>query len=134
MFYNYWAEDLIERVETQCKMGFFDHLLKEKPKDMTVPTLGVAAIAKERDEQIYKHGRSVQQDKEFNNEYQLADAATALVMPVPEGMEEAYWQGQGEYPPVGWDREIWKKMIHKPYKERLVIAGALIAAEIDRIS
>jgi hypothetical protein len=134
MFDVYWAEDLIERVEYQCKMGHFDHLLKEKPKNMTVPTLGVAAIAKEREEQIYKHGRSVESDKKENSEFQLADAASALILPVPEGMEEAYYQGQGDYPPVGWDKEIWKNMLHKDYKSRLIVAGALIAAEIDRIS
>jgi hypothetical protein len=29
--------------------------------------------------------------------------------------------------------KIWNKMAFKPYKERLIIAGALIAAEIDRL-
>ena len=34
-------------------------------------------------------------------------------------------------PPHGWNPVFWKKMIDKDYKDRLVIAGALIAAEID---
>ena len=33
-----------------------------------------------------------------------------------------------------FDRTITDKMEGKPYKERLIIAGALIAAELDRIS
>lgn len=36
-------------------------------------------------------------------------------------------------PPSFWDKALWKRMIEKPEKERLIIAGALIAAEIDRI-
>lgn len=95
---------------------------------------GVELIAKEREEQLSKHGRTVELDKEQNTEYQLTDAAAALSMAVPEGLQGAYLQSQGEHPPVGWDSEIWNKMIRKDYRDRLIIAGALIAAEIDRIS
>lgn len=95
---------------------------------------GIELIGQERQEQIEKHGRTLEQDKEFNNEYQLSDAVQALVLAVPQGMEEAYIQGQGNYPPVGWDTSTWKKMLGKSYKERLIIAGALVAAEIDRIN
>lgn len=35
--------------------------------------------------------------------------------------------------PENWDKAIFDKMISKPWKQRLIIAGALIAAEIDRI-
>ena len=38
-----------------------------------------------------------------------------------------------EAPPIEWDWKVWDYMINKSYKERLIIAGALIAAEIDRI-
>ena len=34
--------------------------------------------------------------------------------------------------PSNWEYERWMAMFQKPYHERLVIAGALIAAEIDR--
>ncbi len=37
-------------------------------------------------------------------------------------------------PPEGWNKELHNKMMNKPYKDRLIIAGALIAAEIDRIN
>jgi len=39
-----------------------------------------------------------------------------------------------QLPPNGWDVDIYKKMRNKSYKERLIIAGALIAAELDRLS
>ncbi len=35
--------------------------------------------------------------------------------------------------PKEWDKTITEKMLNKNYKQRLVIAGALIAAEIDRL-
>ena len=36
-------------------------------------------------------------------------------------------------PPSFWDVSIWKRMIAKPEKERMIISAALLAAEIDRI-
>lgn len=95
---------------------------------------GIELINQERVEQLTKHGRTVEKDKELNEEFQLADAAAVLTLPVPDSLTGAFLQSYGEHPPVGWNKEIWKKMLEKPYKERLVIAGALIAAEIDRIS
>jgi hypothetical protein len=32
-----------------------------------------------------------------------------------------------------WDKKRLEHMRSKPYKERLIIAGAFIAAEIDRV-
>ena len=34
---------------------------------------------------------------------------------------------------MNWDEDLWQKMCNKSYKDRLIIAGALIAAEIDRL-
>ena len=36
--------------------------------------------------------------------------------------------------PSDWDDTISLKMCSKSYKERLIIAGALIAAELDRLT
>ena len=44
-----------------------------------------------------------------------------------------YWDPSVQTP-NGWDQEIWEKMIRKPHQERLIIAGALIAAELDRLN
>ena len=83
---------------------------------------GIELIAKERQEQIEKHGRTIEQDVQLNTVGQLGFAVVSLCS-----------GNFNKQCPVGWDKGIWMKMIAKPYAERLVIAGALIAAEIDRL-
>lgn len=84
---------------------------------------GIELIAQERAEQIEKHGRTVQRDVEENRFNQLIDAVIMLLQ------TNRFKMGL----PSFWDGKIWKHMIEKPYKDRLIIAGALIAAEIDRL-
>jgi hypothetical protein len=92
---------------------------------------GIELIAQERKEQIEKHGRTVELDKANNTSHQLSFAAALLSCPNPKSMGMS---AANNYScPTGWDKDIWKKIIHKPYYDRLVIAGALIAAELDRI-
>jgi hypothetical protein len=88
---------------------------------------GIELIAIERQEQIDKHKRTIEKDVEYNTSFQLGIAARKLL------------ESPGEIPfgttePNSWDRGIWNKMAFKSYKERLIIAGALIAAEIDRLN
>lgn len=93
---------------------------------------GIELIAAERGEQIMKHGRNIQSDVSNNSEYQLATAAARLLMtPRDEGFD---LMAEDIFVPIGWNKEIWLKMHGKPYKDRLIIAGALIAAEIDRLT
>jgi len=87
---------------------------------------GIKLIEKERKEQIEKHGYSLENDKALNCHEQLSLVASILCLP------DALGCGNIEVP-FGWDKEVFNKMINKPYEERLVIAGALIAAEIDRL-
>ena len=87
---------------------------------------GIELIAQERKEQIEKHGRTVEQDVKLNSSYQLAIGASKLLAYPAESNNH-------KLPPNGWDVDIYKKMQDKPYKERLIIAGALIAAELDRL-
>jgi hypothetical protein len=90
-------------------------------------TAGIKLIAKERDEQLTKHNRTIKSDVYYNPKGQLSVAAGILAqMKIPEHIKDTLI-------PLGWDPLIWDKMMGKPYKERLVIAGALIAAEIDRL-
>lgn len=77
-------------------------------------------VAKERNEQIKKHGRSIADDAVYNNKGQLPLAAMRLIL----GEDIA---------PIGWSGPLWDKMISKSYRERLKIASALLIAEIDRI-
>lgn len=82
---------------------------------------GIELIAQERKEQIEKHGRTIELDIAINMGYQLPVAAARLIKQV-------------NICPARWDPKIWGKMIEKPYRERLIVAGALLAAEIDRLS
>ena len=86
---------------------------------------GIELIAEERQEQIEKHGRTIELDIKFNSQCQLAFAAERLCIP-----ELDLYNYQE---PMNWDEDLWQKMCNKSYKDRLIIAGALIAAEIDRL-
>lgn len=87
---------------------------------------GIELIKKEREEQIVKHRRTTELDIMENDENQLAFAAIKLCSPEQDVPDY--------FPPMDWDEQIWEKMVSKPYKERLIIAGALIAAELDRLT
>lgn len=88
---------------------------------------GIELIAQERKEQIDKHGRTVERDVAINSNHQLVKAVISMLESNgPRGMERNC--------PKGWDSVLWKKIVGKPYQERLIIAGALIAAEIDRLN
>ena len=89
---------------------------------------GIELIVLEREEQFTKHNRSIDYVVKFNPKNQLTDAASKLCYP---NIEDIHGIEDGE--PDGWDNDLWNKMINKPYRERLIIAGALIAAEIDRL-
>lgn len=91
------------------------------------PGTGIELIAKERQEQIEKHGFDVIHDNELYEGDQLVDAALYAL------------SGDDKYYPKDWG-EWWRnKMVAKTASvshskiERLKIAGALIASEIDRL-
>ena len=87
---------------------------------------GIELIAAERQEQIGKHNRTIKYDVLQNPECELAYGAEKLCVP-----ELDIYNYNA---PSGWDEVLWDKMTSKSYKERLIIAGALIAAEIDRVN
>ncbi len=81
---------------------------------------GVVLIVEEREEQINKHGFTMERDKYPDTT--LADLAVYLLVPntsFPKGISS-----------------VWRdKLNSKKRTEKLIIAGAfLIAAEIDRIN
>ena len=82
---------------------------------------GIELIAQERKEQIEKHGRTIAQDKQHNRRNELILGTIALL----EDKEDLF--------PFKWDRIVCRHMFLKGRVEQLAIAGALIAAEIDRI-
>jgi hypothetical protein len=92
---------------------------------------GIELIAIERQEQIEKHNRSIADDIKYNNDEQLSFGAALLCCKNPE---DFYDPNSNVGKPYGWDQKVWIKMVIKTYKQRLIIAGALIAAEIDRLN
>ena len=84
---------------------------------------GIELISREREEQLTKHGRTIEKDFLENNECQLMSGAVELItLHIAESL------------PINWNDDLCVKICNKSYKERLVIAGALIAAEIDRLN
>ncbi len=83
---------------------------------------GIELIAAERQEQIEKHGITTLSDSVINDNYELRRGAIALL----ENDKSVFSKF--------WNPTKCNKMIEKDYRERLIIAGALIAAEIDRIN
>lgn len=83
---------------------------------------GIKLIAQERQRQIEVEGFTEQGDEEYDFN-QLKDAAVAYLLAIKEPLFacDEYWP---------WDKEYFKP---KDYKSNLVRAGALIAAELDRI-
>ena len=90
---------------------------------------GAFAISQERRHQ-FDLGRTVENDVKHNDFGQLRQAAIRLVITEKMLSEDQIFL----FCPIVWDLKYWSKMCNKPYKKRLIIAGALIAAEIDRIS
>lgn len=80
-------------------------------------------IADERLEQIEKHGFDmVHDDAWWNESGQLLDAAMHLLS-----------HGRHEFP-ASWHKSWQAKFAKKSRVEQLAVAGALIAAEIDRLN
>lgn len=97
---------------------------------MSKPT-GIKLIAQERKEQIEKHGNTVLDDVQYNDGFQLSHAASVLSQ---FGLNSEPEEILLRKIPNTWYKERWLKMCRKPFEERLTIAGALIAAEIDRLN
>ena len=88
---------------------------------------GIELIAIERQEQIEKHGYTIERDVDS---YDFENNDGLYELPV---MAIAAIEGNDGHAPAGWDLVLVQKICDKEYKDRLIIAGALIAAEIDRI-
>ena len=89
---------------------------------------GIQLIADERHEkQIKKHGFTGEhhaQHPEWYDKGQLLQAAVQLISREPI---------ESDSYPENWDKGWFADLLCRSYKERLVIAGALIASELDRI-
>lgn len=101
----------------------------------TIPVVGTKLIEQYREEQISKHNWSVQHDIDVNKDGQLVQAAMAYLANVvtvevdsvsgPVAVDSrTLW-------PSNWSKQ-WLKLSNDRIKD-LSKAGALIAAEIDRL-
>ena len=87
---------------------------------------GIEAFTEERKNQIEKHGFTGQHHAnhpEWYDRGQLVDDASTLLL------ERCDLVG---CTPINWDIEWFERLCQKTFKERLEIAGALLAAEWDR--
>lgn len=92
---------------------------------------GIGKMFAERMEQLVLHGISVQQDAQYNTDKQLIVAAHIL-----SGRESLDKESNEEIDalrPEDWNLVRWRHMCKKPYPDRIIIAGALLAAEYDRL-
>lgn len=80
---------------------------------------GIDLIAQKRLDQKIKHGHSIRSDYESYPDFELMEAAQAILEANPDRM------------PKTWDEESCKRLCGKPLQERLITAGAMIAAQID---
>lgn len=85
---------------------------------------GIELIEIERAEQLSKHGYSLNNDKEYNQNGELAMVARYLLSPNPVSQE---W-------PRNWSTGFKFDVDGKNRIHKLKVAGALIAAEIDRLN
>jgi hypothetical protein len=81
---------------------------------------GIELISEERKEQLEKHGWTPEHDDEVNSGGQLTQAAMYALT-----LDEEWY-------PKTWGDWFKIKVTHKPRIERNIIAGALLAADIDR--
>jgi len=81
---------------------------------------GCQIICEERWEEIFKHGWNLERDQDYANE-ELLKAALFCID-----------QKRFEFP-WGWMESYRTKILYKSRIDQLKVAGALIAAEIDRL-
>jgi len=96
---------------------------------------GIELIAEERQRQIEKEGWTAEHDKQHDNG-ELADAAMCYIMGSPDmviNIGNAYTQVEAKKAIWPWNIKWWKPSPKNRIKE-LAKAGALIAAEIDRLN
>lgn len=91
---------------------------------------GIELITQERQEQIEKHGFSVVKDAEFYEDFELIQAALFCI---DQATETGFGLKTGINWPKAWGIKFKKKILAKDRIGQLKVAGAFIAAEIDRL-
>lgn len=99
-------------------------------------TSGVALIRQERDRQIVKKGWSLENDREDRRGEELAWAAACYAAPsqILVTQPGPFPGFRDPWPFAGGDRRTWRNTSEEDRVKELTQAGALIAAEIDRLA
>jgi len=87
---------------------------------------GVELITEEREKQISKHGFTGEhhaKHPEWYDKNQLIEASAKLSHKISYNET-----------PENWNSEWFTNLCNRPHKERLIIAGALLASELDRLN
>ena len=93
-----------------------DNILKELK---TINMTGIEKIAQKRLEQKVKHGYSIKSDYEAYPDFELMQAAQAIL------------EGNKDNMPESWDKNSCERLCSKSLEDRLITAGAMLAAQID---
>lgn len=89
---------------------------------------GIDLINEERNKQIYKHGFTGEHhyaNPQWYDKNQLQIAAFLLLNVDMKTPDESF--------PHNWDREWFENLKQRSQKERITIAAALLASELDRL-
>lgn len=98
---------------------------------------GIEIIADERKKQIEKHGFTGEHHAdhpEWYDQDQLITCARLLIYYKDDENSDGLRNSFRMMCPENWDKEWFEDMFDRPYEDRKRIAGALIAAEFDRLS
>lgn len=90
---------------------------------------GIELIQDERNEQIHKHGFSLEKDKQYYQKGELKQAAQYCLMLAKFG----YYEDKKVFWPHGWDWHYEQKITNKTKVGKLIVAGALLLAEGERV-
>lgn len=108
--------------ELRIKMG---EILYSKFKNKKIMKTGIELITEERQKQIDKHGFTAEHHAmhpEWYDKGQLIEAAHKLSFVM-----------SNDETPENWDAEWFSNLCRRPHQERLIIAAALVASELDRL-
>jgi len=94
---------------------------------------GVQLITEEREKQISKHGFTGEHHFNHPEWYDKKQLILASQILLTETIDSERIKKYFLFP-KNWDAEWFQNLCDRPYKERIIIAGALIGAEIDRLN
>lgn len=120
---------MVKDTEERLESALAQHDAAKKEPAPAKQSEGAALIAAERARHVSQEGWTPKHDDEHTN-YELSSAACCYAQP---GRNGPYSHPNPGFAPPGWpwDEEWWKPS--EDAVRNLVKAGALIAAEIDRL-